>query len=43
MHLFDTMVVVDPNSFALRLEAVGFVDVSIRLGERSFKFRARHP
>jgi len=43
MHLFDTMVVVDPDSFGARLEAVGFVNVGIRRAERSFKFRARHP
>ena len=43
MHLFDTMVVVDPESFGARLEGVGFVDVAIRRSERSFKFRARHP
>jgi SAM-dependent methyltransferase len=43
MHLFDTMVVVDPGSFGARLESVGFVDVVIRKAERSFKFRARHP
>ena len=40
---FWAMVVVDPESFAGRLEGVGFVDVSIRKTERSFKFRARHP
>jgi SAM-dependent methyltransferase len=43
MHLFDTMVVVDPGSLGARLEAAGFIDVSIRKGERTFKFRARHP
>src|SRR5262245_32232162 len=43
MHLFDTMVVVDPKSFGTRLEAAGFTDVSVRPAERSFKFRARHP
>jgi SAM-dependent methyltransferase len=43
MHLFDTMVVVDPSSFGSRLRAAGFVEVVIREGERSFKFRARRP
>jgi len=43
MHLFDTMVVVDPDSFGVRLESAGFVDVAIRKAERSFKFRALHP
>jgi len=43
MHLFDTMVVVDPESFGARLERAGFVDVAVRKAERSFKFRACHP
>jgi len=43
MHLFDTMIVVDPESFVARLEAAGFVDVAVRRAERSFKFRAHHP
>jgi SAM-dependent methyltransferase len=43
MHLFDTMVVVDPDSLGARLEAAGFTDVSIRKAERAFKFRARRP
>jgi len=43
MHLFDTMVVVEPNSFGARLEAAGFTDVSVRQADRAFKFRARHP
>jgi SAM-dependent methyltransferase len=43
MHLFDTMVVVDPNSFGARLQAAGFTDVAVRQADRAFKFRARHP
>jgi SAM-dependent methyltransferase len=41
MHLFDTMVVVDPMTFGARLEGAGFTDVSIRNVSRAFSFRAR--
>ena len=43
LHLFDTMVVVDPNSFPKRLEAAGFVDVQVDLNPYAFRFRARRP
>ena len=39
-HLFDTMVLVDPDGFAARLEAVGFVDVRVQRAGRAFRFRA---
>jgi SAM-dependent methyltransferase len=42
-HLFDTMVVVEPNTFTQRLEAAGFTSVSIEVGERAFRFAARSP
>jgi SAM-dependent methyltransferase len=42
-HLFDTMVVVDPSSFAKRLEAAGFTDVKVDLAKRAFRFRAKRP
>ena len=42
-HLFDTMVVVDPNHFGKRLEAVGFTDVNVDLAKRAFRFRAKRP
>ncbi len=42
-HWFDTMVVVDPQTFGRRLEAAGFTDVSIEVGERAFRFAARRP
>ncbi len=42
-HWFDTMVVVDPSTFRQRLESAGFTDVSIEVGERSFRFVARRP
>ncbi len=40
-HLFDTMVLVDPGSFAQRLERAGFTDVSVETGAGAFRFRAR--
>jgi SAM-dependent methyltransferase len=43
LHLWDTMVVVDPDTFGGRLQAVGFVDVSVSLADRAFRFRARRP
>ena len=43
IHLWDTMVVVDPNGFGARLEAAGFTDVSIRVARGAFSFRARRP
>lgn len=42
-HWFDTMVVVDPSTFRSRLESAGFTEVSIEVGERSFRFVARRP
>ena len=43
IHLFDTMVIVDPDGFARRLEEAGFEAVSIATNERSFRFRCRRP
>ena len=43
IHLWDTMVVVDPDGFGGRLEAAGFTDVSIRIARGAFSFRARRP
>jgi SAM-dependent methyltransferase len=40
-HLFDTMVLVDPEGFAERLARAGFTDVSVRVGTGAFRFRAR--
>ncbi len=39
-HLFDTMVLVDPDGFATRLERAGFTEVAVRRGEGAFRFRA---
>ena len=43
IHLWDTMVVVEPESFAARLAAAGFTDVSVKAAKRAFRFRARRP
>jgi ubiquinone/menaquinone biosynthesis C-methylase UbiE len=43
LHLFDTMVVVDPSSFPQRLETAGFVDVQVDVNPYAFRFRARRP
>ena len=42
-HLFDTMVMVDPDSFGTRLEAAGFVDADVLRAEGAFRFRATRP
>jgi SAM-dependent methyltransferase len=42
-HWFDTMVLVDPASFAERLEAAGFANVAVRQGQGAFRFRGRVP
>jgi ubiquinone/menaquinone biosynthesis C-methylase UbiE len=42
-HLFDTMVVIDPETFGKRLEAAGFTDVSVKVVKKMFGFRARRP
>jgi SAM-dependent methyltransferase len=43
IHLWDTMAPVEPESFAARLKAVGFRDVSVKMAKRAFRFCARHP
>src|SRR5215471_15230776 len=43
IHLRDTMVLVEPDTFVARLEAAGFTDVSVRVAKRAFRFRARRP
>ncbi len=42
-HVFDTMVVVDPDTFGERLAAAGFVDVKVRPGKGAFRWSARKP
>ena len=43
LHLFDTIVVVDPSGFPKRLQAAGFVDVQVDVNPYAFRFRARKP
>jgi SAM-dependent methyltransferase len=43
LHLFDTMVVVDPDAFDMRLRAAGFTDVRVDVEQPAFRFRARVP
>jgi SAM-dependent methyltransferase len=42
-HLGDTMVLIDPDRFASRLQAAGFADAGVRRGNRAFSFRAIRP
>ena len=41
IHIRDTLVPIDPNSFGARLEAAGFRDVFIEANKQAFRFRAR--
>jgi SAM-dependent methyltransferase len=44
LHLFDTMVVVDPDTFPARLRGAGFDDVVVDVMKPyAFRFRARRP
>jgi ubiquinone/menaquinone biosynthesis C-methylase UbiE len=44
LHLFDTMVVVDPVTFPARLKAAGFEDIHVDVMQPyAFRFRARKP
>ena len=42
-HLFDTMVLVDADSFGARLERAGFGEVKVGSAKGAFRFRARRP
>jgi ubiquinone/menaquinone biosynthesis C-methylase UbiE len=42
-HLGDTMVLVDPDRFASRLQVAGFTDTRVRRGNHAFGFRAIRP
>jgi len=42
-HVMDTCVTVDPGTFADRLSAVGFSDVTVGQNQYRFWFRARRP
>jgi SAM-dependent methyltransferase len=41
LHAFDTMVSIDPSTFAMRLARAGFTDTAIDVGHRGFRFRSR--
>jgi ubiquinone/menaquinone biosynthesis C-methylase UbiE len=41
LHLFDTMVVVEPSSLSDRLRAAGFEDIQIDVAPGMFRFRGR--
>ena len=43
IHLWDTMMIVEPETFAERLAAGGFTEVSVDVAKRAFRFRARRP
>jgi SAM-dependent methyltransferase len=43
IHLWDTMVLVDPDTFGARLEKAGFTEVAVDRLKRAFRFRARRP
>jgi SAM-dependent methyltransferase len=41
LHLFDTMVIVDPQTLPRRLKAAGFRDIDTEINPYAFRFRAR--
>jgi SAM-dependent methyltransferase len=41
LHIRDTLVPVNPDTFGSRLEAAGFQDVFIETNDRAFRFHAR--
>jgi hypothetical protein len=43
IHAFDTLVVVDSDTFPGRLNAAGFENVQVDLNLHAFRFRARKP
>jgi SAM-dependent methyltransferase len=43
LHVFDTMVLVDPAGFPDRLRAAGFTDVQVEVNPYAFRFLARRP
>ncbi len=43
LHVFDTLVVVEPRTFPDRLRAAGFEDVSVDVNQYAFRFRAHKP
>jgi hypothetical protein len=44
LHVFDTLVVVDPAGLPERLAAAGFTDIAVDvMRPYAFRFRARRP
>ena len=43
LHLFDTMVIVPPETLPDRLRSAGFAEVEVDVGVSAFRFRARKP
>ena len=43
LHVFDTMTVVEPETFADRLSSAGFEDARVDANPYAFRFRARKP
>jgi len=43
IHLFDTMVVVEPSNFSDRLRSAGFEDICVDIAPGMFRFRGRKP
>jgi SAM-dependent methyltransferase len=43
LHIFDTLVVVDPDTFPERLHAAGFENIEVAVNPYAFRFRARKP
>ena len=43
VHLGDAYLPVEPNTFGRRLQAAGFMEVTIEQGRRRFRFQAKRP
>lgn len=43
VHVFDTLVAIDPATLTGRLQAVGFKNVEVESKRRTFRFAAQHP
>ena len=43
VHLFDTMVLVPPETMAARLQAAGFAEVAVEIAQTRFRFFGRKP
>ena len=43
IHVGDTLNLVDPDTFPRRLETAGMVGPEVKVGARSFRWRATRP